>query len=94
MFLGTDFEVPWEETRLSLNPGDRILLMSDGYLEQAGVEGEVMLDDDRCAAYFLEAAGERSPEAVIDQLFRRLDAWRGETVQGDDVTLVVIQVLG
>jgi hypothetical protein len=33
-----------------------------------------------------------APEAVIEHLCGRLDAWRGGAPQGDDVTLVVIGV--
>jgi serine phosphatase RsbU (regulator of sigma subunit) len=92
MLLGTGFEVPWEEVRFALAPGDTVLLMSDGFLEQ--MDGaEAMIDYDRCRAYFGEAAG-MAPEAAIEHLCNRLDAWRGSVPQGDDVTLVVIRILG
>jgi serine phosphatase RsbU (regulator of sigma subunit) len=90
MLLGTGFEVPWEEVRIALAGGDKMLLLSDGYLEQEG-GGEEMLDHDRSQAYFREVAG-ASPEAVIDHLLRRFDEWRGAVPQADDVTLVVIEI--
>ncbi len=90
MLLGTGFDVPWEEVALDLAPGDKLLLLSDGYLEQIGA-GEEMLDYARCAEAFLAAARE-TPAAVIDRLLERLDAWRGAVPQGDDVTLVVVEV--
>ena len=91
MLLGTHFEVPWEEIRFALAPGDKVFLLSDGYLEQADAS-ETMLDYDRCRDYFLEVAAEGTPESVIDHLLARFDAWRGAVAQGDDVTMVVIEV--
>ena len=91
MLLGTEFDVPWEEVRFGLEPGDKVLLLSDGYLEQADA-AEEMLDYDRCREYFRGAAG-GDPAAVIDRLLERFDAWRGAVPQADDVTLVVIEIL-
>ena len=86
--LGADFDLPRVERRFVLEPGDKALLMSDGYIEQFDAEDE-MLDYDRCVASFAEAA-EGPPEAVIDHLFRRFDAFRGAVPQGDDVTCVIV----
>jgi serine phosphatase RsbU (regulator of sigma subunit) len=88
MLLGTDFDVPRVETRFALAPGDKALLITDGFVEQFDTEDQ-MFDYDRCLAHFLEAA-DRSPRAIIDHLFGRLDAFRGPAPQGDDVTLVVV----
>ena len=62
---------------------------ADGYLEQFNATLEE-LDYGRCTTYFKEGAG-RSPGEIIDHLYRRLDEWRGEVPQGDDVTLVVLE---
>lgn len=92
MFLGTEFEIPYEEARLTLESGDKILLLSDGFLEQLGEAGERM-DEQRASAHFLEVAG-AAPGAIIGHLLQRLDAWRGPLPQDDDVTLVVIEYRG
>jgi serine phosphatase RsbU (regulator of sigma subunit) len=92
MFLGTEFEIPYEEIKFTLDPGDQVLLLSDGYLEQVGASHE-RLEEGRSATAFREVAGQ-PPEKVIDHLFRRLDEWREATPQGDDVTAVVIQSKG
>jgi serine phosphatase RsbU (regulator of sigma subunit) len=92
MPLGTDFDLPRVESAFSLEPGDRALLMSDGFVEQFD-EHDEMLDYDRGIAYFREA-GRLEPESIIDHLFERLDAFRGRTPQGDDVTFVVIEAKG
>lgn len=90
LLLGMDFELPYQEVRFTLRPGDKVLLLSDGYLEQRNRDDE-MLDFDRCRAYFGEAA-HGAAERIIQHLFARFDAWRGPVPQGDDVTLVILEV--
>ncbi len=91
MLLGTEFEIPYEETRFSLAPGDKVLLLSDGFLEQMNRQEE-MLDYERCKAYFGEAAA-LPPMEIVRHLFRRFEPWRGGLPQSDDVTLLVLEVL-
>jgi ligand-binding sensor domain-containing protein/serine phosphatase RsbU (regulator of sigma subunit) len=88
MFLGTEIDLPYEEIRFNILPGDTILLISDGYIEQMGPDEE-LLDYERCVDYFREAAG-YPPEVILEELFVRFDAWRGTLPQFDDVTLVAI----
>jgi serine phosphatase RsbU (regulator of sigma subunit)/ligand-binding sensor domain-containing protein len=92
MLLGTDFDLPRVETRFSMEPGDRALLMSDGFVEQFD-EADEMLDYDRCSSYFKEVA-HLAPESIVSHLFARLDAFRGQAAQGDDVTFVVVEAKG
>jgi len=89
MFLGTTFNLSFEEVSFPMATGDKILILSDGYLEQFDANSEE-LGYRRCTTFFKEAAG-RSPVEIIDHLCRRLDEWRGEVPQGDDVTLVVLE---
>lgn len=92
MMLGAAFDLPYEEVRFTVDPGDTILLVSDGYLEQVS-PSEEMLDEERCRNYFAAAIGLR-PSAMIDQLLAQLDAWRGPVNQLDDVTIVILEVKG
>jgi ligand-binding sensor domain-containing protein/serine phosphatase RsbU (regulator of sigma subunit) len=92
MLLGTDFDLPRVESSFSLVPGDRALLMSDGFVEQFD-EADDMLDYPRCISYFKEV-GHLAPESIIDHLLARLDAFRGRAPQGDDVTFVVVEARG
>jgi phosphoserine phosphatase RsbU/P len=92
VMLGAAFDLPYEEVRFAVQPGDTLLLVSDGYLEQLSPREE-MLDNERCAAWFAEAVG-RPAQAVIDHLLARFDGWRGGAEQADDVTIVVLEVKG
>jgi serine phosphatase RsbU (regulator of sigma subunit)/streptogramin lyase len=89
LLLGTDFDLPRTETRFRLEPGDKALMMTDGFMEQFDA-GDEMMDYNRCAAAFAET-GALDAGATIDRLLERLDAFRGGVPQGDDVTLVVVE---
>ncbi len=89
MFLGTEIDLPYEEIRFRIMPGDTILLLSDGYLEQPGPDGE-LLDYERCAEYFRNAVN-CPPEVILEELFVRFDSWRGALPQFDDVTLLAVR---
>lgn len=92
MFLGTEIHLPYEETRFALDPGDKVLLVSDGYLEQVNSLDE-MLDARRCRLAFKEEAGREAlaPEEILARLSKRFHAWCDGALQVDDVTLVLIE---
>lgn len=92
MFLGTEIDLPYEEIRFRMMPGDTILLLSDGYLEQPGPDDD-LLDYERCMDYFRKAVN-CPPEVILEELFIRLDSWRGPLPQFDDVTLIAVQAKG
>jgi serine phosphatase RsbU (regulator of sigma subunit) len=84
------FAFDYEERRLGLDPGDAILLMTDGLPELANREGDP-LGYPKVRALF-EEMGAQAPEEIIAGLNRAAEAWAaGEPVK-DDVTLVVMRV--
>ena len=79
----------FSSTTIDLAPGDTILLMSDGITDQPNDQRE-FFDDDRARAAFKEVAN-RLPDEIIAHLFEKIDDWRKEQPQKDDITFVVIQ---
>ncbi|MYF99863.1 SpoIIE family protein phosphatase [Candidatus Poribacteria bacterium] len=79
-----------QETSFELQPGDTVLLMSDGLPEMLNHRNE-MLDYPKTKELFTEVA-EKSPQVIIKHLFEKSNKWAGERPQEDDVTLVVIKV--
>ena len=76
-------------TEVSLAPGDRLLLYSDGVTECTSPEGEEF-GEDRLAL----AAGDLRAEALeafVNGLRARLLAHRGSTTFEDDVSVLVIE---
>ncbi len=82
------FDYPQEET--TLQPGDAILFMSDGYPELFNQKNE-MLDYPRIGKIFREAAAKPAGE-VISHLWKAGEAWANGNPPRDDTTLLVIKV--
>ncbi len=89
MPLGGPSGFSYEERETDLNPGDTILLMSDGFPELFN-EHDEMLDYPRVKDIFLETA-DRSPDEIIAHLNESGDRWRNDRPQDDDITFVVLK---
>ena len=79
-----------QETSFELQPGDTVLLMSDGLPEMLNHQNE-MLDYPKTKELFTEVA-ENSPKKILDHLFKMSTQWAKGRPSEDDVTLVVIKV--
>jgi len=88
--LGSTADVTYELRELGLNPGDTILLMSDGFPELLNKEGE-MFGYDKISAVFAEV-GNRDKESIIEHLKDVASDWVDGEEPNDDVTFVVIKV--
>jgi hypothetical protein len=78
---------------LQLQPGDCLLLYTDGITEAMDEQGE-MFGDDRLAAVFAQLAPNRAAKRIIDGVMQELDRFRKGQVGTDDVTAVVIRYHG
>jgi serine phosphatase RsbU (regulator of sigma subunit) len=78
-----------EET---LEPGDTLLLLTDGLPEQRNTGGE-MLDYPRVQSSFMDASA-YSPEEIIKHLVAVGDSWMTGATQDDDITLMAIRMKG
>lgn len=90
--IGLGHVVPFEEGSVTLEPGDRIYLYTDGIVEMEA-PGGAMYGTERLEALLAEAAGEtlqQSCETVMDDLRR----FSGGTPAADDVTLLAYQFNG
>lgn len=88
MPLGAFRDFPYQEAKLTLHPGDAVVLMSDGLMELFNAERE-MLGVKRIIEAFKQAHG--SADDVVSRLRDAADDWRGAARQEDDVTVVVLQ---
>jgi phosphoserine phosphatase RsbU/P len=81
----------YASTRVSLGPGDRMVLYTDGVLEAANPAGEFFGDErfHRVIAEQAEATGAVLAQAILDEMQR----WIAPASQfDDDVTIVVVEV--
>lgn len=77
------------ETRIELEPGDKIILYTDGFLEAHNREGAILEHTG-----FLNMAqqyADRPPQELIDNLFEQLKNYGGED-QEDDLTMMVVEL--
>ncbi len=90
MPLGAMKNFPYKETKIELNKGDVILLLSDGLPELFNDKKE-MFGYDRVKETFIEVAAESS-EKIIEHLKNTASDWSGGKEPDDDVTFVVLKM--
>lgn len=88
--LGTMATAKYVETMIELQPGDMVVLASDGVVEAHGPEGELFGFDRLEQALGLSTSVMR-PDQVVDDMMDRVTAFMAGAEQHDDMTLVVIQ---
>lgn len=89
MPLGTRIEYPYENRELQLQPGDVLLLMSDGLMELFNEKRE-LLGMDRIRQAFEEVA-ESPANNILSRLNRLIDQWSGSASHEDDITILVMK---
>ena len=78
-----------EEMMLELQPGDQLLLYTDGVTESMDPLKQ-MFGMERLTK-FLARHGELAPAALIDALLMELELHRAGAEQHDDITLIAIR---
>jgi tetratricopeptide (TPR) repeat protein len=88
MPLGILDDAKWEQSTAQIEPGDALVLYSDGVTEAQGVE-EVVFGQKRLLDVLEESLG--SPAQVVQEaVLAEIQEFVGEAPQFDDVTLVVV----
>ncbi len=90
--LGVMPETSYEELQWTLQPGDLLLLSSDGVIEAMNREQE-MYEFERFAAA-VAAAPDQSAQAVLDWVLQDVQAFTEGAEAHDDITLVVVMMKG
>ncbi len=87
--LGVDLESDYEEMTVVLEPGDSIVLYSDGVTEALNAD-YAMFGLERLQELL---AGNRQlkPRAIVSLLLHELRTWSADQGQSDDVTMVVLR---
>ncbi|HEX9940780.1 MAG TPA: SpoIIE family protein phosphatase [Thermoanaerobaculia bacterium] len=86
--LGVRREVPYEELRLALRPGDRLLMLTDGLAEAPRPGGEPLGYAALADLLAVDGAG-ASPLAWLDGLLERVKAATGPALEDDWTALVL-----
>lgn len=90
LFLaGMEF-TQYKQTEIKLEPGDRLLLYTDGVTE-AHNRTDALYGEERLEKV-LESTQDSTGEQVLDCIFKDVNDFAGETPQFDDITMVVLSI--
>jgi phosphoserine phosphatase RsbU/P len=89
--IGLGRMVPFDDTVGKLNPGDSILLYSDGVTECVGESGPFGLEG---LMNILRQCSGGSPESICDKIMMELVRFNGGTAMHDDVTMLALTYYG
>ncbi|MFP4272521.1 MAG: SpoIIE family protein phosphatase [Halothiobacillaceae bacterium] len=86
-YASTPAEYRWQNHELSVQPGDRIYLVSDGVTDQIGGPREICFGKRRLKQFLAQSyrLAMREQKLAFEELF---DAWRGDQPPRDDVSLI------
>lgn len=88
--IGIQAEAKYESATVTLNPGDWLIIFTDGLVEAVNANDEDF-DEPRLIST-LEANVSATPEELLTRLMASLDLFVGATPQHDDVTCLLIKV--
>jgi serine phosphatase RsbU (regulator of sigma subunit) len=88
--LGSYRRVDYRSRRIALDPGDTVLMMSDGFPECLNRDGEP-LGYERTRRVFADAA-QHPTRRIIEELEAGARVWRGERSLVDDMTFMVLRM--
>jgi serine phosphatase RsbU (regulator of sigma subunit) len=89
--LGALHLASYTQQIVALQPGDCVLLISDGVVEAMNGARELW-GFERLESVFSTVGGEH-PSNVIESILAHIRAFTGDTPQHDDMTLVALQIL-
>ena len=89
--LGFMDDARYEERTVPLESGDIVVLYTDGIIEATGPDGE-MFGEERLAEICATMI-RRSAREVLDGILKAVTSHSADSVQQDDISLVVVRVL-
>jgi sigma-B regulation protein RsbU (phosphoserine phosphatase) len=90
--LGVRTDVTYEAIEVQLEPGDRVVFCSDGIVEATNTQEEMFSFEQTAEVIRQGCQQGLAAEALIEHIFGQVKAFTGAAEQGDDQTVVVLQV--
>jgi sigma-B regulation protein RsbU (phosphoserine phosphatase) len=88
--LGILEDVNYEETRLQLQPGDKVVFYTDGIVEAMN-EQEEIYGFERLQEVIKSSQADTS-EALMNEVITSVQEFAGKAPQHDDITVIVVSV--
>ncbi len=79
----------YEETQLKLEPGDKVILYTDGIVEAMN-EQEEIYGFDRLLDV-VKNSQTKTAESLLEEIKGQVNEFAGAAAQHDDITIIVIQ---
>jgi sigma-B regulation protein RsbU (phosphoserine phosphatase) len=89
--VGLFDDVAWEEKTISINPGEVLILYTDGISEAQNNSGQ-FFGNDRLEEILRESFSS-SAETYRDEIFDKVQGFIGSAPRLDDITLIVLSRL-
>jgi serine phosphatase RsbU (regulator of sigma subunit)/pSer/pThr/pTyr-binding forkhead associated (FHA) protein len=89
MVLGLFEHASFEEETVQLEPGDFLVVFSDGVSEALNPAGEEFTDERLLAA--IDACRHEPPEKIVEGVLASVHAFAAGAVQSDDVTVLLVR---
>lgn len=89
--LGAKTGLAYQEMTLTLQPGDQVFLLTDGFFETRNAQRE-LFGFDRLMT-LIHQTDPTDPQRALDQIWLAVTEFRGALEQSDDMTAVIIQML-
>ena len=92
LIVGAFKQATFEEETVQLDPGDVLVVFSDGITEALNTDGEEFGEERLLSC--VKANLELAPTALLERLLDTLHQFTSGAVQNDDVTLLVLRYIG
>jgi steroid delta-isomerase-like uncharacterized protein len=86
-FVGVFPHAEFEEETLQLQPGDRLVVYSDGITEARNID-DIEFGEDRLLSC-VDASRGQAPAALVQSILETVQRFSSGTTQGDDLTVLV-----
>ncbi|ACM18635.1 sensor phosphatase, sensory_box and SpoIIE domain-containing [Geotalea daltonii FRC-32] len=91
LIIGVREDETYEEKELQMQPGDLLVLYTDGITEAQNSAGEMFGFSRLCS--IVSAISSNPPEDVVSIVLEQLAGFTGTTALEDDVTMIVMKVI-
>ncbi len=92
LILGTIEAARYKTARLILRPGDTLILYTDGVTEAMNPNKE-LYSSERLRQVVVDI-GDQSPQTIVDDLFKSVNAYSSGAPQSDDITVLALHYNG
>ncbi|MES2591139.1 MAG: tetratricopeptide repeat protein [Bacteroidota bacterium] len=92
MKKGVPIDRRFNTQTISINQNDWIYMYTDGFMEQAGGQGNIPMNYAQFEEHLKEVSKEINPEAKNKYLQTKIDSWRGVRERDDDILIMGFQI--